>query len=65
MVIPLLAAICPGHNLPAKFVIHVNGPMWKTDNAQQLLEKSVKSCLTLADEKNLVSIAFPSIGSGR
>ncbi|XP_060066597.1 core histone macro-H2A.1-like [Ylistrum balloti] len=58
------AAICPGHNFPAKYVIHVNGPSWGTTNSQQLLEKAVKNVLTLADEKNLKSIAIPSIGSG-
>ncbi|XP_069123211.1 core histone macro-H2A.1-like isoform X2 [Argopecten irradians] len=58
------AAICPGHNFPAKYVIHVNGPSWGTTNSTQLLEKAVKNVLTLADEKNLKSIAIPSIGSG-
>ncbi|XP_061181866.1 core histone macro-H2A.1-like isoform X3 [Saccostrea echinata] len=60
------AAICPGHNFPAKFVIHVNSPTWSggTGNSQQLLEKAVKNVLKLADEKNLKSIAIPSIGSG-
>ncbi|XP_021374533.1 core histone macro-H2A.1-like isoform X2 [Mizuhopecten yessoensis] len=59
------AAICPGHQFPAKFVVHCNGPQWSSSNPHQLLEKTVKNCLTLADEKNLKSIAFPSIGSGR
>ena len=59
------AAICPGHNFPARYVVHCNGPTWKSDNAQQNLDKTVKNCLALADEKNLKSIAFPSIGSGR
>lgn len=60
------AAICPGHNFPAKFVIHVNSPTWSggSGNSQQLLEKAVKNVLKLADEKNLKSIAIPSIGSG-
>lgn len=61
------AAICPGHNFPAKFVIHVNSPNWSggSGNSQQLLEKAVKNVLKLADEKNLKSIAIPSIGSGK
>lgn len=60
------AAICPGQNFPAKFVIHVNSPNWSggSGNSQQLLEKAVKNVLKLADEKNLKSIAIPSIGSG-
>lgn len=59
------AAISAAHNLNAKFIIHCNGPTWKTDNAQQLLDKVIKNILTLADQKNLKSIAIPSIGSGR
>ena len=53
------------HNLPCKNIIHCNGPTWKATDAPLLLEKVVKRCLTLADEKNLKSLAFPSIGSGR
>ncbi|CAH1795410.1 unnamed protein product [Owenia fusiformis] len=59
------AAICPGHNFPAKYVVHVNGPTWSTPNCQQALEKAVTNCLKLADTKKLRIIAFPSIGSGR
>lgn len=59
------AAICPGHNFPAKFVIHVNSPTWGSSNSQQLLEKATKNVLTLADEKNIKSIAIPSISSGK
>ena len=59
------AAICNGFNFPAKFVIHVNSPTWGNANAQQLLEKAVKSILTLADNKNLRSVALPSISSGK
>ena len=60
-----VAAICPGHHFPAKFVIHCNSPKWSDANAQQLLDTTVKNCLKFADEKDLKSIAFPSIGSGR
>ncbi|XP_046392887.1 core histone macro-H2A.1-like [Ischnura elegans] len=59
------AAVCPGHNFPAKWVIHVNGPTWSESDAAEKLEKTVKSFLTLADQKNLKSLAIPSIGSGR
>ncbi|XP_067671099.1 core histone macro-H2A.1-like isoform X1 [Haliotis asinina] len=58
------AAMCPGRNFPAKYVIHVNSPSWGSANSQQQLEKAVKNILTLADEKNLKSLAIPSIGSG-
>ncbi|XP_066573030.1 core histone macro-H2A.1 isoform X2 [Amia ocellicauda] len=59
------AALTAGHGLPAKFVIHCNSPGWGSDKCEELLEKTVKNCLALADEKKLKSIAFPSIGSGR
>lgn len=59
------AALSAGHGLPAKFVIHCNSPVWGVDKCEELLEKTVKNCLALADDKKLKSIAFPSIGSGR
>lgn len=59
------AAICPAHNLPAKYVIHVNSPSWGGANAISNLEKCIKNCLALADEKNITSIAIPSVSSGR
>uniref|UniRef100_A0A8D0L6N3 MacroH2A.1 histone n=1 Tax=Sphenodon punctatus TaxID=8508 RepID=A0A8D0L6N3_SPHPU len=59
------AAVSAGHGLPAKFVIHCNSPSWGSDKCEEMLEKTVKNCLALADEKKLKSIAFPSIGSGR
>ncbi|KAM9129212.1 core histone macro-H2A.1 isoform 1-T1 [Pangshura tecta] len=59
------AVVTAGHGLPAKFVIHCNSPGWGSDKCEELLEKTVKNCLALADEKKLKSIAFPSIGSGR
>uniref|UniRef100_A0A8C4UYE3 MacroH2A.1 histone n=2 Tax=Falco TaxID=8952 RepID=A0A8C4UYE3_FALTI len=59
------AVVSAGHGLPAKYVIHCNSPGWGSDKCEELLEKTVKNCLALADEKKLKSIAFPSIGSGR
>jgi hypothetical protein len=43
----------------------VNGPSWNEVDATDKLEKTVKNCLTLADQKNLKSLAIPAIGSGR
>ncbi|XP_062393238.1 core histone macro-H2A.1 [Sardina pilchardus] len=59
------AVMTGGFGLPAKFVIHCNSPSWGSDRCEELLDKTVKNCLALADEKKLKSIAFPSIGSGR
>ncbi|XP_028839184.1 core histone macro-H2A.1 isoform X2 [Denticeps clupeoides] len=59
------AVMTSGFALPAKFVIHCNSPAWGSDRCEELLDKTVKNCLALADEKKLKSVAFPSIGSGR
>merc|ERR1719239_45032 len=58
------AAICAGHKFAAKFVIHVNSPTWSETNSQQNLDKAVKNVLKLADDKQLKSVALPSISSG-
>lgn len=61
----LSAVLTSGFGLPAKYVIHCNSPGWGSDKCEELLDKTVKNCLALADEKKLKSVAFPSIGSGR
>jgi len=50
-------------NLKAKHVIHVHSPEWGKDESEKDLETVIKNALTLADEKNVESIAFPSVGS--
>lgn len=57
------AAICSGHNFPAKFVVHCNIPSNSTANASELLEKCVRNCLSLADEKNIRALAVPALGT--
>ncbi|KAM6970406.1 core histone macro-H2A.1 isoform 1-T1 [Aplochiton taeniatus] len=59
------AVLSAGFGLPAKFVIHCHSPGWGSDKCEEMLEKTVKNCLALADEKKLKTVAFPSIGSGR
>ncbi|KAK7507233.1 hypothetical protein BaRGS_00001168 [Batillaria attramentaria] len=58
------AAMCPGQKFPAKYVIHVNSPSWNESNAQQQLKVAVENVLKLADDKNLKTVALPSISSG-
>ncbi|XP_042885442.1 core histone macro-H2A.1-like isoform X1 [Penaeus japonicus] len=58
-------AICNGFKLPARWVIHVNGPTLGDVDAFDKLERCVKNCLVLADKQNLKSMALPSIGSGK
>lgn len=60
------AAVTPGFNLPAKYVIHTVGPQWQGGGAgeEQLLERCYRSCLELAGKKGCRSIAFPLISAG-
>src|SRR6266403_2267158 len=52
------AVITSGGKLPAKFVIHVVGPVWNEHDpaeADNLLRAAVRNSLTLAGEKGLRS----------
>jgi len=60
------AKITKGYNLPAKFVIHTVGPIWKGGNytEDELLSNCYKNSLKLALENGIKTIAFPSISTG-
>lgn len=61
------AKITPAHNLPCRFVIHTVGPIVYgrlTDKDCELLRSCYRSCLKVADENNLKSIAFCCISTG-
>ena len=62
------AKITPAFNLPCKFVIHTVGPIIYTDKPtaveENLLASCYESCLKLAAENNLKSIAFCCISTG-
>ncbi|MGO1300253.1 MAG: protein-ADP-ribose hydrolase [Staphylococcus equorum] len=62
------AKITPGYNLPAQYVIHTVGPQIRKTPVSQmnrdLLARSYRSCLELADQQNLSSIAFCCISTG-
>ncbi|CAN7993678.1 unnamed protein product [Ixodes hexagonus] len=57
------AVICPGHQFPAKFVIHCNIPSGSGANVTESLEKCVRNCLALADEKNIRVLAVPPLAT--
>ena len=61
------AAITPGFALPAKYVIHAAGPVyrqWNTEQNEQLLRSAYTESLELARKYRCESIAFPLISSG-
>lgn len=60
------AKITPGFNLPAKFVIHTVGPVWRggSQNEAELLAGCYINSLLLAAGNNIKSIAFPAISCG-
>ena len=61
------AKITPAFNLPCKYVIHTVGPIvygQLTDKERNLLESCYRSCLKVADENKVESIAFCCISTG-
>ena len=52
--------------LDAKRVIHTVGPIWRdgTRGEAELLARAYRSCLQVAAEEGLQSVAFPSISTG-
>ena len=59
------AKITRGYNLPAKYVIHTVGPVYRgREEDAELLAACYKNSLKLAMEHGLKSIAFPAISTG-
>ncbi len=60
------ARITKGYNLPAKFVIHTVGPIWRDGEKGEpaLLKNAYENSLKLAKENKLKTLAFPSISTG-
>ena len=60
------ARITKGYNLPAAWVIHTVGPIWRggTQREPELLARCYRSCFALVREYGLRSIAFPAISTG-
>jgi len=60
------ARITRAYRLPARHVIHTVGPVYGRGLAgePELLRRCYQSCLALAHDHGIVSIAFPSISTG-
>lgn len=61
------AKITPGYNLPCKYVLHTVGPVISgipTKNDCSLLAACYRSCLELAQENGIQSVAFCCISTG-
>ena len=60
------AVITSGYRLPAKYVIHAVGPVWRGGGANEaeLLASCYRKSLSLAVEHGARTIAFPAISTG-
>ncbi len=60
------AKITWGYKLPAKYVIHTPGPIWRGGDHQEarLLADCYRNCLLLAEAHDCETVAFPSISTG-
>ena len=61
------AKITPGYCLPARFILHTVGPIVQgplTDTHREQLRSSYRSCLELASQNRLKSVAFCCISTG-
>lgn len=60
------ARVSKGYNLPARWVIHTVGPVWKggRQNEERLLADCYKNSLQAAVEKGAETVAFPAISTG-
>jgi O-acetyl-ADP-ribose deacetylase len=60
------AKITRGYGLPARFVIHTVGPVWRDGRRgeEELLASCYRKSLLIAAERRLRTIAFPSISTG-
>ena len=60
------AKITRGYKLPAKWVIHTVGPVWRDGRhgEEELLASCYRNSLALAEQRGARTIAFPSISTG-
>lgn len=63
---PGRAVVTDGFDLPARFIIHTVGPVWRggTAGEPETLASCYRSVLAVADEVGARSVAFPAISTG-
>lgn len=60
------AKVTKGYGLPARFIIHTVGPVWRggLSGEPELLANCYRNSMQLALDRGVTSIAFPSISTG-
>jgi O-acetyl-ADP-ribose deacetylase (regulator of RNase III) len=59
------AVVTTAGRLPAKYVFHAVGPIYSgSPDDERLLASAYQSCLDLAEQHQVKSIAFPSLSTG-
>ncbi|NVN91896.1 MAG: macro domain-containing protein [Desulfuromonadales bacterium] len=60
------AVITGGYNLPARYIIHTVGPVWRggDQGEPEQLAGCYRRCFELAHQHGIRTIAFPAIASG-
>jgi O-acetyl-ADP-ribose deacetylase len=60
------AVITTGGRLPAKYVIHTVGPVYRggQQHEAETLASCYRECIRIADDHGIKSLAFPSISTG-
>jgi O-acetyl-ADP-ribose deacetylase len=60
------ARLTRGYRLPAQYVIHAVGPVWRggAEGEPELLASAYRSALALAEDRKIRSLAAPAISCG-
>ena len=62
----IAARLTAGYALPAKYVLHTVGPVWRGGDQGEAaqLASCYRHCLALAEQHGIASLAFPAISCG-